>query len=177
MQKNRKTVIVLILLAATAAFSTASISTNYGGKPSQASPIKFVGTYYSEGGQVVTYNADGTVTLVVANMFSDDASNQSGGRKITPFLGVWRKVGDNKIQVTTLGFATEQLGHNYNANGYIFKTKWVAVFDHPVKGVSPGYSAVNILIEGFLPSQNPVTDEPVFTLPLENTRAIRLPTE
>lgn len=70
-------------------------------------------------------------------------------------MGVWRKVDSNKIQVTTLSFATEQLGHNFNANAFIFKTKWLAIFDDPVRGVSPGYTAVNILIEGFFTRPKP----------------------
>jgi hypothetical protein len=50
-------------------------------------------------------------------MFTEDLNTPSAGRKTTPQQGVWRKVGTNKIQVTTLSFATEQLGHNYTPNG------------------------------------------------------------
>lgn len=177
MQANRKALITLILLAAAAAFSTASISTNYGGKPSQASPAKFVGTFYDENGRIVTYNADGTVSLVVADMFTDDINTSTGGRKLTPALGVWRKVDSNKIQVTTLAFATEQFGHNYNPNGFIFKTNWLAIFDDPVKGQSVGYTAVNIVVEGFLPDQNPMSDEPVFTIMIADSKSVRLHAE
>ena len=174
MQTNQKTIIALMLLAVTAAFSTASISTNYGGKPSKATPIKFAGTFYGDNSRIINYNADGTATLVIADMFTDDINTPSAARKTTPMLGVWRKVDANKIQVTMLSFATEQFGHNFNANGYVFKTSWLAIFDDPVHGVSPGYTAVNIVVEGYLPDQNPLTDDPAFVLPLPDGRADRL---
>ena len=139
--------------------------------------MKFVGTFYGDSSRIITYNSDGTASLVLADMFTEDASSPSAGRKTTPMMGVWRKAGDNQIQVTMLSFATEQFGHNYNANGCIFKTKWLAIFDEPVKGVSPGYTAVNIVVEGFLPFQNPITDVPAFVVPQPDGRADRLKAE
>ena len=175
MQANSKTVIALILLAATAVFSTASISTNYGGKPSQATPIKFVGTFYAEGGRVVSYHSDGTLTLVNADMFSDDPTLVTGGRKTTPFLGIWRKVGARKIQAMSLDFATEAFGHNYGDAGFILKTTWTAIFDKPVNGVSPGYTTVgDTVVEVFLPDQNPTSDVPVSVITVPAGRGDRL---
>jgi hypothetical protein len=172
---HRKTLVTLVLLAFTAAFATAPMAAN--DSSSRATPMKFVGTFYGDNSRIITYNSDGTASLVIANMFTEDLTTLSAGRKSTPMMGVWRKVDDNKIQVTTLNFSMEQLGHNYNENGFIFKTKWLAIFDDPVKGVSPGYTAVNIVVEGFLPGQNPTTAEPAFVFPVPDGRADRLEVE
>jgi hypothetical protein len=172
---NRKTLITLVFLTFTAAFAAAPMAAD--DSSSRATPMKFVGTFYGDNSRIITYNSDGTASLVLADMFTEDLLTPSAGRKTTPMLGVWRKVDNNKIQVTTLSFATEQSGHNYNANGFIFKTKWLAIFDEPVKGVSPGYTAVNIVVEGFLPFQNPITDVPAFVVPQPDGRADRLKAE
>lgn len=142
-------------------------------KWSRAAPMKYVGTYFSNEGSV-TFHSDGTMSNVTAEMFSDDPNNQTAGRKETPRRGVWRKVGRNKFQVTMISYVTEIVGHNYRPDGFILKVKWLAVFDRPVKGVSPGYTAVNIVAEGFLPDQNPLTDEPRFVLPQPDRGAYRL---
>lgn len=172
---TRNKVFAFLALAFTAAFAAAPSA--LGDSVSRATPLKFAGTFFGDNSRIITYNADGTVFLVLADMFTEDVTTPSAGRKTTPQQGVWRKVGANTIQVTTLSFATEQLGHNYNANGFILKTKWLAIFDDPVKGVSPGYTAVNIVAEGFLPGQNPITDSPAFELQLPDGRAERLPAE
>ena len=174
MQANHKTVIALILLAATAVFSTASISTNYGGKSSKATPIKFVGTYYGVDDRVYSFHSGGTLTLVGANMFTDDPGQLTEGRKSTPFLGIWRKVGANKIEAVSLSFLTEAFGHNYGDAGLIAKTTWVAIFDKPVNGVSPGYTSFDVVVEVFLPDQNPLTDDPLLEFTLPGARADRL---
>ena len=139
--------------------------------------MKILGTFYGERSRVITYHSDGTMTLVSADMFSDDPELVTAGRRSTPFLGVWRKVGENKIQVTSLSFVTEAFGHNYHPDGFILKTVWVAVFDEPVNGVSPGYMAVNTVAEVFLPDQNPTSDDPISVLPVAETRAHRLVAE
>ena len=123
--------------------------------------MKFVGTFFADNGRLIcTYNSDGTVFLVVADMFTEDLNTLTAGRKTTPWQGGWRKVGDNEIQITLLSFATEPLGHNYNANGVIFKTKWLATFDDPVKGVSHGYTVTNAVLEVYDPGQNPTAEAP-----------------
>jgi hypothetical protein len=130
------------------------------GNSSHATPKKFVGTFYTES-TIITYHADGTVQQVVAAMFSDDPSDATNGRKFTPFLGAWKKVGENTIRATHLTFGTEQFGHNYPPdNGVIVKTTWMATFDDAVNGVSPGYTIDNLVSEVFFPGQNPATDEP-----------------
>lgn len=177
MSANRKTIIVLVLLALTAAFSTASNTTYYGKQSSRAAPINFVGTFYGENSRTITYHSDGTMSLVLADMFSDDPTLISAGRRQTPFLGVWRKVDVNKIRVTSLSFVTEAFGHRYGPDGLILKTKWLAIFDDPVKGISPSYTAVNVVVEVFSPDQNPTSDEPVIVVPLPNSRAYRLKAE
>ena len=73
-------------------------------------------------------------------MFNDDINAPTGWRKTTPWQGVWRKMGNNRIQVTLLSFAMEPFGHNYKASGLMFKTRWLAEFDDSVKGVSAGYT-------------------------------------
>ena len=173
MVPNRNSLIALVFLIFAVAFTTAPEA--LGGNSSRATPMKFVGTFVADSGRLIcTYNSDGTVFLVTADMFTEDMNAPTGGRKTTPWQGAWRKVGDNKIQVTLLSFATEPFGHNYNANGLIFKTKWLAEFDDPVKGVSPGYTVTNVVLEGYLPNQNPNTDTPVFSDYLPDGSAYRL---
>ena len=169
----QKTLITIMLLVFTAAFATAQMADN--GNSSRATPMKFVGTFYAENSRIVTYHSDGTVTLVNANMFSDDPNLETAGRRSTPFLGVWQKVGENTIQATTLSFATEIAGHNYDPDGFIVKTKWLAIHDDLVNGLSPGYNGVgDALVEIFLPNQNPIFDEPIAVITLPPGRADRL---
>jgi hypothetical protein len=175
MLSNGKTLIAIVLLAFTANLALAP--TAMGDNSSRAAPAKFVGTFYGENDRIITYHSDGTVSLVDSQMFSDDVTNTAGGRKTTPFLGVWKKVGDNMIQVTTLSFATEPTGHNYLPGGLTFKTKWRAIFDEAVNGVSPGYLAVDIVAEVFLPGQNPISDEPFAVVPVQDARSYRLTVE
>ena len=158
----QKTVMTLLLLACTAAFATVSVAGN--DNASKAAPMNFVGTYYSLGGGLTSFHADGTMSAVASNMFSDDPTSSFQGRKTTSSRGVWRKIGNNTIRVTAIRFLTEAFGHNYDPDGVIVKTSWEAVFDKPVQGKSPGYKAGTILAEIFLPDQNPLTDVPVLTL-------------
>jgi hypothetical protein len=169
----QKTLITLMLLVFTAAFATAPMAGN--GHSSRATPMKFVGTFYAEDGRVITYHSGGTVSLVNANMFSDDPNLETAGRRSTPALGVWKKVGKNTIQATTLSFATEIAGYNYDPDGFIIKSTWLAIYDDKVNGVSPGYNVVgDILVEIFSPSQNPTSDEPIVVITLLSGRADRL---
>ena len=139
--------------------------------------MKYVGTYYSDNGQMVTLHSDGTQTTLSASMFSDDPTVR-GGRRTTIAQGVWRKVGKNEIQITNIRFYTESFGHNYQPNGVILKATFVAVFDKLVQGQFPGFTVGNVLIELFQPDQNPVTDEPVGEVTLtDGYRAYRLETE
>lgn len=94
-------------------------------------------------------------------MFSDDLNGDYMGRRETPRQGVWRKVGDNKLRITQLAFLTGVQSHDYSPDGVIMKISWLMVFDKLAKGVSMSYTASKILIEIFLPNQNPTTDEPV----------------
>ena len=179
MLASRTAVLTLVLLAATAIFSTASISKNYGEKSSQAAPAKFDGTYYTileEGvvGGVVTFHSDGTVSSLVADMFSNDPAGQRQGSRSTPSQGLWRKVGNNEIKITTTFFFTEQFGDNYNPGGFVVNVQYLAVFDDPIKGVSPGYTSYNGVAELFLPNQNPNTDTPVLVVPLTDSTAYRM---
>jgi hypothetical protein len=108
-------------------------------------------------------------------MFSDDPNLETAGRRSTPALGVWKKVGKNTIQATTLSFATEIAGHDYDPDGFIIKSTWLAIYDDKVNGVSPGYNVVgDILVEIFSPSQNPTSDEPIVVITLLSGRADRL---
>lgn len=168
---NRKTFTALMLLAITTAFSTISIAD---GNSSRAAPSKFVGTFYGGKGKTITHHADGTMSLVDANMFSDDPVLATGGRRSTPFQGVWRKVGKNSIQVTSLSFVTEIAGHRYLPDGFIVKVSWLATFDDPVKGISPGYTSTNVVSEIFYPTQNPITDDPILIVDQPDGRGYRL---
>jgi hypothetical protein len=175
MFSNGKTLIVIVLLSFTATLAIAP--TAMGDNSSRAAPAKFVGTFYGDNDRIITYHSDGTLSLVSANMFSDDPAAETAGRKLTPFLGVWKKVGENTIQVSSLSFTTELFGHNFNPNGFIFKTKWLAIYDDAVNGVSPGYTAVNIVVELFLPGQNPIIEAPIQIVPIPDSRAQRLTVE
>jgi hypothetical protein len=161
------------LLVIAVLFTTAPVA--LGDNSSRATPMKFVGTFYGLEGRVVTYGADGTVSLVNANMFSDDPNLLTAGRRTTPFLGVWRKVGNDTIEATTLSFMTEVAGFDYEDDGFIIKTTWQAKYDDPVNGVSPGYTGLgDIVVEGFTPGQNPVSDTPLFVITLPPANAVRL---
>jgi hypothetical protein len=159
----------LMLLVFAAAFATAPMAT--ADNSSQAAPSKFVGTFYVESGGVTTIHSDGTVSVVLADMFN------AADRRATPSQGVWRKVGHNKIQVTTIAFITEAFGDNYRPNGFTVKSTWLSTFDDPVQGVSPGYNTVFIAVELFLPDQNPITDDPVAVVARPDTRGYRLTVE
>ena len=158
----QKTVMTLLLLACTATFATVSVAGD--DNASKAAPMKFVGVYYSSGGGLTTFHADGTMTNVTPVMFSDDPANSLQGRKATPSQGAWRVVGPNTIRVTGIRFLTEAFGHNYQPDGVIVKSTWEAVFDKPVRGRSPAYHGDIITSEIFLPEQNPLTDDPVLVL-------------
>ena len=167
-----KTLSTIMLLVVTAAFATAPMAED--GNSSKASPQKFVGTFYGENGRTISYHSDGTMSLVDANMFSDDPNLLTAGRRTTPFLGVWKKVGPNTIRVTSLNFATEIAGHDYIPAGFTLKTSWTAVYDAPVEGLSPGYTATEVMVEAFLVGTNPITDGSVAVLALPDSRAERL---
>jgi hypothetical protein len=172
----QKTLITLMLLVFTAAFATAPMAEN--GNSSRATPMKFVGTFYGEDSRIVSYHSDGTLSLVNANMFSDDPNSVTAGRRSTPQLGVWRKVDKNTIKATSLSFIMEIGSHNYDPSGLIVKTTWLAIFDDRVNGVFSGNTAVNITAEIFLPSQNPTSDdEPVAVVTLPDSRGYRLTVE
>lgn len=154
----QKTVMTLLLLVATAALATASMAENH--NASKAAPSKFVGTFYSDGitGAMVTVHSDGTMEHIYTDMFA------RGNRRVTPALGVWRQSGDNEIKVTWVRFATELFGDNFSPNGLISKLSYRMVYDELVRGKFAGYSVSSVLIEQFLPGQNPVTDEPILSL-------------
>jgi hypothetical protein len=180
MSANRKTVVALVLLAITAAFSTASISTNYGNDPAKVSPVSFVGTYYTSRdeatiGGMTTFHSDGTVSGVTADMFS--FADEQGNRRTTPLLGVWRKTGHHKIQVTSTFFMTEEFGDNYNPGGLVVRISYLAVFDKTVKGLARGYEVRNLVAEAFLPTQNPNTDTPVAVIELAGGGGFRIRAE
>jgi hypothetical protein len=162
MYSIQKALITLMLLVFTAAFAAGSMADN--GNASKAAPMKFVGTYYSLGGGLSTFHADGTMSSVTSLMFSDDPENSFQGRKATPSRGAWEVVADNTIRVTGIRFLTEPFGHNYLPNGVIVKSTWEAVFDEPVQGRSPAYHVDIITSKIFLSDQNPLTDEPVLVL-------------
>ena len=162
MYSIQKALITLMLLVFTAAFAAGSVADNH--NASKAAPMKFVGTYYSLGGSLATFHADGTMSAVTSLMFSDDPANSFQGRKATPSRGAWQVVANNTIRVTGIRFLTEPFGHNYLPNGVIVKSTWEAVFDEPVQGRSPAYHVGIITSKIFLPGQNPVTDEPVLVL-------------
>lgn len=157
MHTMQKTLITLMLLVFTAAFATAPMAGNQ-------TPKKFVGTYFTEGGdsdQMVTLHSDGTQTTVRAVMFG------ASGR-VTPGMGVWRKLDKNRVVITNVRFQTSADGSTYEPGGFASKTTFIGVFDDAVKGKSPGFNVVDgFLIEIFTPDQNPITDEPVaaFTVP------------
>jgi hypothetical protein len=169
MLANRKTVISLIILAFTAVFSTASISTNYGVKAGKAAPVNFVGTYYTviDGvttGGVLTLHSDGTVSSLVADMF--EFTEGRVGRRSTSSRGVWSKVGNNEVRVTTTfffsGIPTEENPDGvYGEDGLVVKITFRAIFEANKNGVSPGYDSRDLVAEVFLPTQNPNTDTPV----------------
>ena len=166
---DRKTVIALVILAFTAVFSTASISTNYGKKPGKPAPTNFVGTYYTviDGvitGGAITLHSDGTVTSVVADMF--EFTEGRADRRSTPSHGVWRKLGNNEIRVTTTFFFSgiptdDDPDGVYGEDGLVVKVTYRAIFEGNKNGVSPGYDTRDLVAEVFLPTQNPNTDTPV----------------
>jgi hypothetical protein len=162
MYSIQKALTTLMLLVFTAAFAAGSMADNR--NASKAAPMKFVGTYYSLGGGLSTFHADGTMSAVTSLMFSEDPDNSFQGRKATPSRGAWRVVGPNAIRVTAIRFLTEAFGHNYLPDGVIVKSIWEAVFDEPVQGRSPGFHVDTITSEIYLPDQNPLTDEPVLVL-------------
>ena len=173
MYTMQKTLITLMLLVFTAAFATAPMAGN--GNSSRATPMKFVGTFYAPAGRTISYHSDGTLSVVNATMFNGDA--ELADRRATPLLGVWRKVDDNKIQATALSFTTEAFGNNYRPDGFILKSTWLATYDEPVQGVSPGYNTGDIVTEVFFPDQNPITDDPILVNVLPGGRADRLNVE
>lgn len=172
---NRKTLIALLLLAATAAFSTASISTNYGSSNSNGSSGSFVGAYVVANGGMTTFHSDGTLSGIQSNMFSFEAARDY--RRTTPSQGVWHNLGKNKVQATTILYLTEQNGDAYDPFGLLVKVSYVAEFDKPVKGKSPGYTTSNVTAEVFSPGSNPNVDAPIYTTQLQGVQAYRLQSE
>ena len=177
MRANRKAVLALVIVAFTSVFSTASISTNYGKKPGEAAPTNFVGTYYTviDGvitGGVVTLHSDGTVSSVVADMF--ELTEGRAGRRSTSSRGVWRKLGNNEVRVTTTFFFSglptdDEPDGVYGQDGLIVKVTYRAIFEANKKGVSPGYDSRDLVAEIFVPTQNPNTDTPVSIVELGDT--------
>ena len=169
MLSKHKTVLALVILAFTAVFSTASISTNYGKNPGKAAPVNFVGTYYTviDGvttGGVATLHSDGTVSSVLADMF--EFTEGRAGRRSTSSRGVWRKLSNNEVRITTTFFFSgvptdDDPDGIYGQDGLIVKVTYLAIFEANKKGVSPGYDSRDLVAEVFLPTQNPNTDTPV----------------
>ena len=157
---NPRTTAALVFLAVMACLSLAVAADDSDVFRSKAKYMKYVGTYYDEVGDLINIHADGTVTVVYGNMFSEPGV---GGRRVTPALGVWRKVGEHQLQVTSLRFMTDAEGNNYRPGGLIQKTTVLAVFDEPVRGQSLGYTIEmgGVMVEFFRPDQNPTTDEPI----------------
>jgi hypothetical protein len=166
---NRNTLIALMLLAVTTAFSTAIMAAD-------ATPTKFVGTYAfsnNDPGNITastTLHKDGTTSTIEPNMFSDDLNNSYNGRRNTPRQGVWRKVGIKKVRVTQLSFLSGGESHDYftggENDGVILKLSFLLVFDKPVNGVLMTYKVRELLYEIFLQNQNPTTDDPVRVIEL-----------
>jgi hypothetical protein len=161
---NRKTIAMVVCMAVTACLSLAAAADD---------KAKYVGTYYTDNGQTVTINSDGTQTTVPATMFSL-FQNSGTVRRSTPAQGVWREVGKNEIQITNIRFWTDALGNDYRPDGTIFKATFRAVFDQPERHslfgpveTSIGFTveANSILYEFFTPDQNPITDEPNSVIP------------
>jgi hypothetical protein len=157
---NRGTIVAVFFIAVTACLSVAAAADDNNAFRQNAKYMKYVGTYYTDNGQTVTINSDGTQTTVGANMFS--VLPESGTLRATPAQGVWRKVGQNQIQITNIRFWTDASGNDYRPNGSIMKATFIALFDKPVGGQSLGFTVEpdTILLEFFNPDQNPITDEP-----------------
>lgn len=157
---HRKTMAAVLLMAVTACLSLAAAVGDNEAFRQKAEYMKYVGTYYDDVGDLINIHADGTVTVVYGNMFTEPGV---GGRRVTPALGVWRKVGKHQLQVTSMRFMTDAEGNNYRPDGLIQKITVLAVFDEPVRGQSPGYTIEmgGVMVEFFRPDQNPMTDEPI----------------
>ncbi len=158
MLANRKTITAITLMVVAAFFSTAAAVGDNDVFRSKAKYMKYVGTYYTDSGQTVTIHSDGTETTVQASMYS--RTDLGGERRTTPAQGVWRKVGKNEIEITNIRFITDTLGSEYQPDGLIQKSTFVAVFDEPVRGQSLAFTVDGFLIEFFESDQNPITDEP-----------------
>lgn len=173
-----KNVAATALVVFTWAFASNSIASGHlsgpfpDEKPSSATPSMFVGTFYTDGGAMVTIHSDGTMEHIVDNMFA------RGDRGVTPALGVWLQSGGNEIKVTWLRFATEEFGDNFSPNGLISRVSYNMVFSDREQGKFTRYSVDEVLIEQFLPDQNPVTDEPSSSLEApSNSTGYRLEVE
>ena len=135
MSTQQNAVLALELMVCACVFATTAIAGE--GSSSKATPSKYVGTYYTDAGAMLTIHSDGTLAHIVANMFSRDE------RRVTPALGVWRQIGKNEIKVTWVRFHTEQFGDNYSPNGLIQKLSYRMEFDKPVQGRSEGPDLVS----------------------------------
>jgi hypothetical protein len=172
---NRRTMAVLMLIAATVCLSPATAADGNNVFRSKAKYMKYVGTYYTDNGQTVTINSDGTETTVLARMFSN--TEPVDGSRTTIAQGVWREVGNNEIQITNIRFITLP-DQSYATGGLIQKSTFVGLFDKPVQGQSLGFTVDGFSLEYFTSDQNPITDEPIAAAALPGSyRAYRLETK
>ena len=168
----------LMLLTCAAVMSTSAVADGYGHGKFNATPNKYVGTYYGANPATLnTLHSDGTYSEVFSDMFTEDPNTTQMGAKTTPSHGSWRRIGPNRVRTTSLFFATEPLGHNYRPGGFIGKITSELVFDKPVKGKSPGYNSMNTIVEIFFPDQDPLSDEPIVVIPIEGGRWTRVYTQ
>ena len=169
MSTYREAITLVLLFALAVVFSTTSLADSSIAFRGKAQNMKFVGTYYDVTGRTVIIHSDGTTTTTRGDMF-----NHPEGRRQTPGLGVWRKVGKNEIKTTTIFFWSEEFGDTWSTNGLTAKITYTLILDDAVNGVSPGWTAIDGMAEIFLPDQNPILDDPIAVAPAADKRAYRL---
>ncbi len=105
---------------------------------------------------ILTFNADGTLTGTATDDYGFGDIAASGFN--SPEHGVWERTGQHEISTTTLSFA-------YDANGAlenIFRISSESTFSKDFESV-----AGTIVLDVFLANQNPLTDDPVASIPGE----------
>lgn len=144
-------------------------------KQSVAENIPFTGAYFVQNlagdpatNVVMVFNSEGTFTESQASMFC--AMGFAGCELTSPAQGAWKKTGENEISVVYIKFITpDQDVDEFINGGSILKITWVQTFDDLQGGVFQNWVVNSFVAEGYLFDQNPLTDEPQFTVEVDSS--------
>lgn len=117
---------------------------------------------------VQVFHSDGTFTESKASMFC--AIGFGGCELSSPAQGAWKKTGENEISVIWIQFITpDQEVDEFISGGTILKITWVQTFDDLQGGGFQNWVVNSFVVESYLFDQNPLTDEPQFTVEVDSS--------